>query len=276
MELRTDTINNISIVVPDTLGKLILRDKSMLFHSGSKPDFRSYFKGLYFQLIATDPVFLTLSVAPATSSYSNFFYIYMHDQNGTPLTPFLLVLDAVSKNAAFNKYIHNWDAAEPDKKILHINDTAYLDSLTYVQRMNGVYTKVEIPGLRAIKKDPAMQKIAVNKARLIFPVYYDGAVFKRSNIPGQAYMRYVSKPGVKNIVPDYYISPAFFDGAADTINDVYRVNLASFVQSYLEDKTNTLKPELELFVPATTSNNLVLKANTSHKPVRFEFTYTRF
>jgi hypothetical protein len=276
--LQADTINNIVMNVPVSFGKYLIRDTSMLFHSSSKPDFRSFFKGIYFQLESTEPLLLSLSVAPPSSGYgySNFFYVYMHDANGTALTPFTFVLDAVSRNAAFNRYIHDFNAAEPTKKIEHINDTNYLDTLSYVQIMNGLYAKLTIPGLKGIKDDPSMDGISVNKARLIFPVVYDDVVYKPSTIPSQVYLRYLTSSGSKNIIPDYLISPSFFDGTPDTTANVYKVNLAAYVQAYLDDKNNTLKPEVELFLSASASKNVILKANKSHSPVKFDFTYSKF
>jgi hypothetical protein len=274
--LQADTINSITINVPVRFGKNITRDTSMLFHSNVKPDFRSYFKGIYFQLISSEPVFMTLSVAPSTGGYSNYFYFYMHNEVGSPIT-FTFPLDAVTRNAAFNRYIHDFDAAEAGKKLEHINDINYLDTLTYVQKMNGVYSKVLIPGLADIKNNPSMKGISVNKARLIFPMVIDGSTYLRSTIPSNLYLRYQTSGGIKYLVPDYsLIGSTFFDGTPDTTADVYNLNIPAFVQNYLEDKTNKLKPELELFLPAVSSNNVILKANSSHTPVRFEFTWTKF
>ncbi len=59
-------------------------------------------------------------------------------------------------------------------------------------------------------------------------------------------------------------------------DDVYNLNIASFMQGYLEDETNIILPELELFLLPATGYNVILKANDSYKPVKFEFTYTRF
>lgn len=277
--LRTDTINEVTIKVPASFGEYIARDTSMLFHSNSKPDFRSYFRGIYFQLITEEPVMISLSVTPATSGYTNYFNFYMHDQTtGTDLTPFTFALDAVSQNAAFNIYRHDFAAADPGKKILHINDTNFLDTVAYVQIMNGVYTRLVIPGLKAIKDNPALDKISVNKARIIIPVFYDQSLYRASTIPQQAYMRYLTGTGSKSIVPDYLISTDFFDGKPDTLAnvDVYKFNIATYVQGYLEDKKNVLKPEVEIFLPSTSSHNAILKANNSHPRIKFEFTYTKF
>ena len=121
-----------------------------------------------------------------------------------------------------------------------------------------------------------MKGIAVNKARIIMPIFYDDDIYTPKTVPSQLYLRYVTTSGSKYIVPDYSISPSFFDGKPDTTNAVYNLNVATFLQGYLEDKTGKLKPELELFMNPASSNNVILKANKSRTPVKFEFTYTRF
>ncbi len=281
--LRADTINDITIKVSPDFGEYVARDTSMLFHSNTIPDFRSYFRGIYFQLIAQEPVMISLSVEPATDgyAYSNYFNFYMHDKNGAALTPFTFAFDAVSRNAAFNRYIHDFDAAVPGKKIKHINDTNVLDTISYVQKMNGVYTRLVIPGLEDIKNGPDRARISVNKARIIIPVYYDYSLYKPSTIPQQAYMRYLTGTGSKSIVPDYFVSSVstdFYGGTPDTLANVnvYKFNIPTFVQVYLDDKNNVLKPEVEIFLPSASSHNAILKANNSHPRIKFEFTYTKF
>jgi len=277
-ELKADTINVIELDIPVELGYEIMRDTSMLFYDDSKPDFRSYFKGLLFELTESDdPIMMSLSLAPPSGfGYStNYFEISMHNESDEA-TKFYLVLDAVNRNASFNRYLHDFDAAVPGKMISHRNDTNFLDTLSYVQTMNGVYTKMQIPGLEAIKNNPGMKGIAVNKARLTIPVLYDDDIYTPKTIPSQLYLRYVTSTGSKYIVPDYSISPSFFDGMPDTTKAVYNLNIATFLQGYLEDKTGLLKPELELFMNPASSNNVILKANNNSSPVKFDFTYTSY
>jgi hypothetical protein len=276
-ELQADTINNLVIDIPVEFGIYLTRDTSMLFHSNSKPDFRSFFKGLYFSITsAGDPAFLTLSLSPpaAYGVYNNYFVIYMHD-NVDNKKEFFFILDAVSRNACFNTYNHDFSTAEPEKKIQHIND-GFRDTLTYLQCLNGVFTKIILPGLNTIKNDPTFSNIAVNKARLIIPAWFDGDNYKPSTIPSQLYLRYVDNTGKRYLVPDYIISQSFFDGSADTTAGVYNFNVASFVQNYFEDIGNNFKPELEIFLPSGSTQNAILKANNTSNPVKFEFTYTRF
>jgi hypothetical protein len=93
-------------------------------------------------------------------------------------------------------------------------------------------------------------------------------------------LRYKTKTGSKYYVPDFDLNGAdqnhiFFDGKIDTIANRYNFNIAAFVQGYLEDATDAIKPELELFQGAGTKN-VILKANNSKSPVKFELTYTKF
>jgi len=276
-ELKADTINDIVIDIPVSFGDYVTRTDSMLFHSNKEPDFRSYFKGLLFQLTSPeDPVFVSLSIDPPGSfgTYTNFFVFYLRDKDDNK-KEFYFILDAVSRNAAFNLYKHNFDAADPGKRITHIND-GYADTMSYVQMMNGVFTKILIPGLEDIKNDPLMTNISVNKARLIIPVFYDNDIYKPSTLPAQVYLRYLTSTGSRFIIPDYSIGSAFYDGTPDTTKHVYNINFATYVQKYLKDDSGVFTTQFELFLLPGSSNNVILKANNSHTPVKFEFTYTRF
>jgi hypothetical protein len=276
--LKPDTVNYIEIKLPVAFGNYLTRDTAKLFYSNTKTDFRSFFKGLYFQMnSSSDPVLVALSLAPPAEigSYSNAIVLYMHDAVDVKKS-FLFVLDAINRNASFNRFTHDFNTASAGKKIVHIND-GYRDSLTYLQYLNGVYTKIKLPGLENLKNNPAFAKIAVNKARLTVPVYLDGTFYKVSTVPTDLRLRYKTKSGYKYDVPDYNIDQyhSFFDGTIDTTAKAYKFNISAFVQGYLEDATGVIKPELELFQGAGT-RNVILKANNSKTPVKFELTYTKF
>ena len=275
--LKADTINNIEIDIPLAFGDYITRDTSMLFHHSTKPDFRSYFRGLLFEITSpVEPVFASLSIDPpgVYETYMNYFVFFMRDINNSP-KQYYLILDAFSRNAAFNIFKHDYSTAQPDKKIKHIND-GYADTLTYVQKMNGLHTRIMIPGLSDIKKDPTMKNVSINKARITIPVHYDDDIYKPSTLPSQIYLRYITTSGRKYIVPDYSVSSSFFDGTPDTTKNIYNINIATWLQRYIDNKSDTLTTNFELFLLPSSSNNVILKANGSHTPVKFELTYTRF
>lgn len=284
LTLNKDTLN-VALDVPLEFAKHLIRDRSMLFYSNNKPDFRSYFKGLYFQILPdVDPVMLSISVAPPASlgNFYNSFVFYMHDTINTSESPvtYPIILDATNKNAAYNRFKHDFTTATKGDRMIHRN-TTFRDQLSYVQSLNGVYTKVVLPGLEKIKDDPSFDRIAVNRARLIVPVFWDSlpGQYISKTLPLSLLMRY-SDNGTKFFVPDYVnsstdVSHSFFDGTLDTINKQYKFNIPAFVQKYLDDETGHIKPELEIF-QTTGTQNVIFEANNKQIPVKFDFTYTEF
>jgi hypothetical protein len=280
--LRSDTVNTITLDLPTSFGEYLIRDKTKLFYSENddEPDFRSYFKGLYFQLIPSgNSTFIKLSLSPPDnfSTYKHVLTVYMHDAD-TVSSAINLLLDAKTKNAAFNTFAHDYSTAEPGKKIVHIND-GIKDTLSYVQCLNGVYTKFIVPGLEDIKNDTSFSGIYINKARIICPVQYDGDAYMGASFPSLLYMGYYTNTGKTYLVPDYSIRSdysSFYDGTIDTTAGNYTFNVASYVQNFLDDSKGTFKPEFQLALPEGSVQNAILKANSSNSPVKFELTYTRF
>lgn len=285
--IKPDSLNTLEIMLPDlSFANRILADTSKLFHSNNVPDFRSYFKGLHFSLVSTgSPLMMAVSLINRSNSnayliydryYSNFFVIYLHDAAGNKIS-YYLILDAVNRNASFSLYEHDFSTADPDKQIIQFNDPSNQDSLTYLQSLYGVYTRITLPGLKSLKETGDFNDIAVNKARLTVPFYADDDLYKKGNAPKQLYMRYRTAKGTKPLVPDFNIDDnhSFYDGYADTTKLVYNFNLATFVQEYLDDTTGDILPELEL-LQVSGIRNLILKNNRSRTPIEFDLTYTRY
>jgi hypothetical protein len=283
-QLRADTVNNIVIKLPDTaFASWLMRDTSKLIHSNIKPDFRSFFKGLYFELNSgTDPLLLTLNPANDNTGfvlidryYKNFFVLYFHDGDGNEGS-YYFIIDAINRNASFNKFTHDIRTATGDQKILHINDF-FLEKYSYLQGLNGTYARLKIPGLEKLKSDPALKNAAINKARLTIPFYLDTILNKKSSVPTQLYLRYRTRNNEKFLVPDFSVDSyhTFFDGRVDTTRMVYNFNLPTYFQQYLEDASGDILPEIEVFQGAGT-RNVILKTNDPLKPVKFSITYTIF
>jgi hypothetical protein len=286
-KLRTDTlINDIEIKLPGngvSLGNYIVRDTSKLFYSNVVPDFRSYFKGLYFQMDpSSDPLLVTLSLVWDQQTFYNYFVLFGHDAEGT-YVEYSFNLDAKSVNAYYNRFTHDYTTATLGDKMAHRN-TTYRDTLSYLQGLNGVYTKVSFPGLTKLKNDATLGKVAINKARLVVPFKFKKTEteFYINSLPQNLYLRYKVKDGSRYDVTDYLMasttndaSHTFFDGAIDTVANVYNFNIPAFVQAYLEDATDLVEPELEIY-QSSGSRNVVFGANKNKTPIKFEFTYTKF
>jgi hypothetical protein len=288
LPLKPDSTNKVEIKLPNAMfASYLLRDTAMLFHSNTVPDFRTFFKGLQFKINSTgNPLLVTLNLAnngkgdifiPTTGkNYNNFFLVFGHEEDGT-MEEYYFIIDAVNQNAAFSLYEHDFSTADPGKVITHYNNTSYRDTLTYLQSINGLYTRVTLPGLKALKDSAGFStNIAINKARLTIPYFHDDVFYTNAKTPKQLYLRYRTASGSKPFVQDYLIDQQeFFDGLADTVKHVYNFNLATFVQAYLKDASGDILPELEL-MQGTGLDNLILKANGSRTPIRFELTYTKF
>jgi hypothetical protein len=279
--LKPDTINEISVTLPVEFGEYLLRDTSQFFYSNTKPDFRSYFKGLYFRMSSSsDPMLIAFSLitqASSNSDYNNYFVMYMHDTLDIKHRYYFL-LDPVHPNACYNKFSRDFSTAEPGKRIEHINDLTYRDTLTYIQYLGGVFTKIVFPGLDSVKKELSTGKFSINKARLLVPVYYDHEKYTPLTVPSGLRLRYTDKDGSKHDVPDYQLDTQgkFFDGSLHKLDSTYYFNIPTYIQNYLEDKSNEYLPELEIYQGSSGLNSVILKANASKSPVRFEMTYTKF
>ena len=285
--MRTDTINDVVLSLPGngiSFGNYLTRDTTKLFYNNNTPDFRSFFKGLYFQLNSTssDPYLISLSLLYDQTLYHNYFVLFTHDETGAT-NQYSFILDSKNTNASFNTFSHDFSTATLGDKMMHRN-TTYKDTLSYLQSLNGVYTRISLPGLKKIKGDASFSKIAVNRARLVVPVHFEPTStnpYITRNVPSQLYLRYRAKNGTRYPVPDFSLASSvdlahsFFDGKLDSVAKVYNFNVPSFVQSYLEDATNNVEPELDIYQVSGT-NNVILEANKSKTPVKFEFTYTRF
>ena len=292
--LRSDTINKIEITLSPSFGKYMISDTSKLFYTteANEEDFRDHFKGIYITIpsaSATNPFLLgfnfnyfeTFSTADSLYDYQNYIILYLSDKTDSiPLSySYRFLLDPRKENAHFTKMEHDLNA-----NIKNAVDQQIVDTLSYAQGLHGVYTTISIPGLETIKNDPSFDRWAVNKARLIAPVHLDNVNnYTYETVAQSLLMRYVNASGEKEMVPDYSVGidqynpySLYFDGTLDTTKYVYNFNLSNFVQNYFNDTQNKLKPEVEIFLPANSVPNTILKANNSETPLKFEITLSNF
>jgi hypothetical protein len=276
-QLRADTVNNVTIALPVGFGEYLLRDTSKLFHSNSVPDFRSWFRGLYFRMAEpTDPLLLTLRMASDATSgfYKNYIVVYYHNDDNEQKS-YYFIFDAVSPNARYNRFSHNFEAAEPDKRIAHIND-GIRDTVSFVQSLNGAYASLHLPGLDVLREDPAFTNVAINKALLKVPVYFDDVLYKATTVSKQLLLSYKTTNGSQFIVPDYYIGTDYYGGTLDSVNRIYTFNIAAYVQRYLKDKSGEIVPGLNIQQPAFEMKNTILKTRSKVSPVELEIIFTRY
>jgi Domain of unknown function (DUF4270) len=260
-----DTVQAISVLLPTSFGEYLLRDTTKLEQEDDANDFRSFFKGIYFTLVDS-PSPLLVAIGFSNSD----FYIRVYYSNY--LTSGLFYDFIINTNSVrYNRYIHNFTSATAASRIQPAN-FGKKDSMIYLQSFNGVFPQLRMPGLSYIKN--SLLPVSVNRARLTFSVFLDSANFTPTTIPPLILMKYKQTDTTIYIVPDYQVSSSFYDGTFNSTNNTYSFNLASFAQEYLEGRI--ADPTIEMYFPEGEYRNVILKANNSHFPVKFDFTYTKF
>lgn len=272
-ELTKDSARVFEIDLPVSFGSYLLRDTTKLNQEGGANDFRSFFRGIYFTVAPTlspgkgsvpdVPQMMTLSFSVSYLTIR----VYYHLATALNLTYDFIIN---SNSIRYNRYLHDFSAAEAGREIAHIND-GIEDTASYLQGFYGAYTRLKIPQLETLK---SIMPLSVNKTKITLSAYLDNNIYKTSTIPPNIYMSYFTEDGTRNIVPDYLLSSSFFDGSLNTTTKKYTFNLSSFVQEYLNG--NIPEPELDLYLMEGEYRNVILKGKNSTSPVKFEFVFTRF
>jgi hypothetical protein len=256
--LKADTL--LEVMIPTDIGTYLLRDTTKLFISSTVPDFREFFRGIYVKVVdGLDPVFFTLQSLSSTSGIQ----VYYHTPSVTNGYYSFVFSD---KSARYKRLIHDFTTAEPAKKIRHINDMV-LDTLSFLQSYNGVFTRLEIPGLAQFK---SMMPASVNKARLTIPALIDGTDFTDITVPQSLKMRYTGADGKKVDIPDMY----FGWGGYFPEKDHYAFDLASFVQEYLEGRI--AEPVVEIYMLQSSQYDVIFKVNAATQKPKLQLSLTKF
>jgi hypothetical protein len=260
-----DTVKGISLTLPVWFGTHLMRDTTKLTQEDIANDFRSFFKGIYFTL-EDSPNSLLGAITFTASDF--FIRVYYSNPKASNMT-YDFVIN--SNSVRYNRFTRVFSAADPSKKINHIND-GIKDTVVYLQAFGGVFPQIKIPQLKTIKD--SITRLSVSKAKLTFSVLLDSVNYSATTVPAQIMMKYTKSDTVQYIVPDYSVNASFFDGTFNSTSKTYSFNLASFVQEYF--KGNIPEPVVEMYFPEGEFKNVILKVNNTHSPVKFQFTYTRF
>jgi len=193
----------------------------------STANWLDYFKGVY---IKTEPV-----NGVNEGSVSQFYlggslsslWLYFHSNTSGD--------DSLKYNYPFNAArIHHFEHADASFDARRqVQDPTFNDSITYLQSMAGVRTKIELPYFEQLK---TLGTIVVNKAELIIPVQYLGT--EVYSPPSKLNLLAVLADGSSETVVDYTTS-LYFGGNYDATNHVYTFSIARHLQAILDgDKTN--------------------------------------
>jgi len=249
-----------AVRLPDWVGEYLLRDTTKFLPASEF--YTTFFKGLYFGIRSeTNPVLVTLTAGDSPLAIT----IYYHNPSDVKYNYSFV---ATNRAVNYNRFLHDFTTADPDKQIQHINDFV-TDTVVYLQAFKGVYARFDIPWLSTFR---STSNIAVNKARLYVPVYLNDVYFPEADVPARIYLRYRDGAGKEVAVPDLVHDIGFLDGTYYNAKDYYIFNITSFVQQYLDGVIEN--PSVEMYYPLASDSNVIFKVNANDPTVRFEFVYT--
>lgn len=198
------------------------------------------------------------------SSLSTLTVFYSNDTG--PEKSYSFIINSESKK--FNHFEHNYTGTEIGKQLTNI---AYDSTLTYVQSMGGVKTKLMIPNLKNLASDG---KIIVNKAEIIFPVSEIGN--NLAAIPTLA-LTGINSNNEATFLIDYFENAEYFGGTYNSTTKTYTFNIARHVQDLINNNTEDYGMYLIATGSSVQANRSVLNSfkHLSNK-IKLNITYSKF
>lgn len=173
-----------------------------------------------------------------------------------------------SESKKFNHFEHNYTSTEIDKQL---NNLTHDSTLTYVQAMGGLKTKLMIPNLKNLSSEG---KIVINKAEIIFNVSDVGAnlaTIKTLVLTG------VNSSGQATFLVDYLDSPIIFGGTYDAPTKTYKFNIARHIQDLITNNSDDYGLYLMATSSSITANRSIINSfkHPSNK-IKLNITYSKF
>lgn len=191
--------------------------------------------------------------------------VFYSNLNG-PEQSYSFIINSESKK--FNHFEHNYTGTEIGKQLTNVTHDS---TLTYVQAMGGVKTKLMIPNLKNLASDG---KIIVNKAEIVFPVSEIGD--NLAAIPTLA-LTGINSNNEATFLIDYFESAAYFGGTYNSTTKTYTFNIARHVQDLINNNTVDYGMYLIATGSSVQANRSVLNSfKHSSNKIKLNITYSKF
>ena len=259
------------IRLSDAFGQDILNAGAGTNTIADNTELLSLVKGLY---ITPSTTVSTTTLAPSegsilyfdmNSSLSTLTIFYRNDGIGTEKSYSFLIN---SESKKFNHFEHNYSNTEIGKQL---NGLSHDSTLTYVQAMGGLKTKIVIPNLKNLGKDG---KIIINKAELVFNVSDVGnnlAPIENLALTG------INAEGQATFLIDYFEGADYFGGKYDETNRTYTFNISRHIQDLINNNTTDYGMYLVATSSSITANRSVINSfKHPSKNIKLNITYSKF
>lgn len=258
------------IRLSDAFGQDILNVGAGINTIADNTELLSLVKGLY---ITPSTTVSATTLAPSEGSIlyfdmnsplSTFTIFYRNDAGNEKSYSFLIN----SESKKFNHFEHNYTNTEIGKQL---NGLSHDSTLTYVQAMGGVKTKLMIPNLKNLSKDG---KIIVNKAELVFNVSDVGnnlAAIEKLALTG------INAEGQAVFLIDYFEGADYFGGKYDETSKTYTFNISRHIQDLINNNTADYGMYLVATSSSITANRSVINSfKHPSKNIKLNITYSKF
>jgi len=250
----------IVVYLSKTFGRKIIGDTAVL---DNQDLFLNHFKGFYINTDKTsgnnEGGFIRIHLLAAES----YMAIYYHNDLTTQAAyPFYIN----SYSSRVNIFNHNYDEAPAETRIRYLNQGKE-DSVMYVQGMSGVYTRMDIPGMKQFRDS----SIILNGVNLIIPVdtTISTPIQKPSNLSVM-----IKENGVFYQIIDVGL-PEFYNGYLYKDSGIYKIGMTKHFQDYLLGKNDYTTLYLMVNNPGVNTERVVLKSRLNSEPLKLELVYTR-
>lgn len=237
---------------------------------GENGNFLLSLKGIYVTVEENGPgngmVYLDLA---AVASSLTLYY-----KNSISDTSFSLVVNASS--ATVNNYKHNYSGSVA--KNYMSNNKNIGDSLSFIQSMAGLKTKIIIPHLKNLGN------ISINKAQLVITSAKTNFDINNKDfyLPGRLTVNAVGEDGGNAFVNDQFVSDTYFGGNKETEDFLgnkitkYKFNLALNYQDIINNKTKDSGIYLLTFPSSRIADRIIVGGGSHSKyKMKLLLTYTK-
>ncbi|HEY9082209.1 MAG TPA: DUF4270 domain-containing protein [Vicingaceae bacterium] len=255
---------HLRINLGNTFGNKIFAE-SGTSNLANNANFTQFFKGFY--LTTTDSVQnTTLSPGQGAIAYFNTnsslstLTLYYND---TSKYDFIIN----SESAKYNRFDHNYTGTDIEAQLLGGGDS----TVSYVQTMAGVKTKLEVPYIKEIIKDG---EVVINKAELIVTIE-SGTDGTYPTIPMLTLVA-IDNNGQSVFLSDFFEGLDFFGGSLNTTEKTYTFNIPRHLHSMIYNTTSNNGMYLVATGQSISANRSVITTNKNQiAKLKLNITYTK-
>ncbi len=252
---KPDTTKTLSLLLDENLGYDILgigelNDSIMFTSYKIDSAFDAQFKGLYLNPIAE----------PDDEGLLNIRSVRMTVKFRTDIDTTSIIFAFLPEDTRYlnvngervwlgDKYIKIFEHDYTGSAIEHLNDSAFQDTIIYLQSLGGTQAVLKFPELEQLRQ--SIGQVSVNHAELIIPALDDSLDLVRRFYPTQLGLRVLNDadpyvPDDVMIQSSQFVSPvSYMNGRFNNIIWAYRFNLTAYFHEYF--KGNISSSRLLLF-----------------------------